>query len=149
MNFQNNYVNIIFDHFPKVSIIVKDHSPNKKEFEEFLVGMKNTYENKQDRIVIFDLKDARNVSISFLLKFIKWSKNMDPIFAQYLKGVSFFVGNKQIARLLKFIFFVQKPVYTFKVFYLWNDVLAHQKELEQNGNYQNQYLLLCGRYYSK
>ena len=130
MNFENNYTKIEFDAFPCVKIIVKDHSPTEKEFDEFMAAMKETYANKKNRIVLFDLVNARNVPFSYQISFAKWSKTMEPNFENYLKGVTFHVGNNVIKTILKSIFFLQKPNYEFKVFTKISEVEVHQKLLK-------------------
>ena len=131
MNFENNYTKIEFDAFPSVKITVKDHSPTEKEFEDFMAAMKATYANQKNRIVLFDLVNAQNVPFSNQISFAKWSKEMEPNFENYLKGVTFHVGNSIIKSILKSIFFLQKPNYEFKVFTKDSEVAAHQEILKK------------------
>jgi hypothetical protein len=131
MNFENNYASIDAAGFPKVVIAIKNHTPTKVEFEAFLDAMKKAYANGEDRVVLFDLVNARNVPISFQLKFGRWSKSMEPIFEKHLKGVTFQVSNKLIKGLLKFIFFFQPPNYEYQIFNDKAAVELHQKLLLQ------------------
>ena len=130
MNYENNYTKIDFDSFPGVIISIKDHTPTETEFDDFLAAMKQTYVNEKDRIVLFNLNNARNVPFSFQMKFASWSKGMEPIFEKHLKGVTFYVSNKLIKALLKSIFFLQKPTYEYKVFDKWEEVESHQSLLK-------------------
>lgn len=131
LNFENNYAKIDFERFPQVVIVIKDHAPTELEFDQFLIAMKLTYANEKSRIILFDLVYAQNVPLSFLLKFARWSKNMEPIFGKHLKGVTFHVGNKLIKTILKSVFFFQKPNYTYQVFDNKQAVELHQTKLKQ------------------
>ncbi|MDZ7934574.1 MAG: hypothetical protein U5M51_06350 [Emticicia sp.] len=130
MNYENNYTKIVFDNFPFVKISIKDHTPTDSEFDEFLSAMKETYANKKNRIVFFDLVEARNVPLSMQVKFAKWSLGMEPNFAAYLKGVTFHVSNNLIKSILKSIFFLQKPNYDYKVATKLSDAESHHEAMK-------------------
>ncbi len=131
MNFENNYASIDANGFPTVVIAIKNHTPAKVEFEAFLAAMKHSYANEEDRIVLFDLVNARNVPLSLQLKFARWSKSMEPVFEKHLKGVTFHVSNKLIKGVLKSIFFFQKPNYEYQIFNDQAEVDSHQTLLLQ------------------
>lgn len=129
MNFENNYASIKMEGFPTVIIAIKKHKPTKHEFNEFLIAMENAYANEKDRIVLFNLVNAQFVPLSFQLAFVRWSKSMEPVFEKHLKGITFQVSNLLIKGLLKFIFFLQKPNYAYKVYNDQAAVELHQRHL--------------------
>ena len=101
--------------FPIVNVKMDGVPENNEDFQNFLdtwnsYNSNNLNPNKTPYIFVFDTTEVGMVNMKYAIKMTSFIKELKRQENQYLKGSVIIVKNKYIKFLLKFIFFMQKPV---------------------------------------
>ena len=101
-----------FDYIYNPYIIVRlgETIQDDDDFDYFLNKWSELHLRKKKYILIFDTTEVGMVNMKYAIKMTSFIKGLKRQENQYLKGSVIIVKNKYIKFLLKFIFFMQRPV---------------------------------------
>ena len=117
-----------YDNFPIVFVTFSESINSETEFDQFLNEWLILYHNRQDFSYIFDTRNMKNISPKYAIKMTLFIKNLRKEPYHYLQKSLILVNDKNIKRLLDFVFTLQSPV---APVFLWHI----------NDEYDNQYLI--------
>lgn len=104
------FANYNYDEFPIVKIDLSGTIENNYDFSNFTNNWILLYENKIFFEFVFDTYNCGLVNPKYCIYTAFFIKSLKKRKIQYLKKSTIYVYNKYIFRLLKFIFFIEKPV---------------------------------------
>jgi len=99
-----------YDEFPYVKVNFNKTIENSEDFDKFLTGWIELYNQKQNFIFIFDTTNVGFVNPTYCFKMAMFIHNLKQREVQYLEKSFIIVSSKLVERLLDLIFFLQKPV---------------------------------------
>lgn len=99
-----------YDDFPYVRVKFSNTIENSEDFDSFLAGWIDLYNQKQKFIFIFDTINVGFVNPKYCVKMAMFIHNLKQREIQYLQKSFIIVSSKLVERLLELIFFLQKPV---------------------------------------
>ena len=105
-----------YDNFPIVFVSFSENINSEIEFDQFLNEWLILYHNRQDFSFIFDTRNMKNISIKYAIKMTLFIKSLRKESYHYLQKSLIIVNDKNIKRLLDFVFTLQSPV---APVYLW------------------------------
>tara|TARA_B100000161_G_C33529041_1_gene405035 strand:+ start:57 stop:521 length:465 start_codon:yes stop_codon:yes gene_type:complete len=106
-----------YDNFPVVFVTFSESINSETEFDQFLNEWLILYHNRQDFSYIFDTRNMKNISPKYAIKMTLFIKNLRKEPYHYLQKSLILVNDKNIKRLLDFVFTLQSPV---APVYLWH-----------------------------
>ena len=106
-----------YDKFPIVFVEFSESINSETEFDQFLNEWLILYHNRQDFSFIFDTRNMKNINIKYAIKMTLFIKNLRKEPYHYLQKSLILVNDKNIKRLLDFVFTLQSPV---APVYLWH-----------------------------
>ncbi len=106
------FANFDYSTFPLVLVDLSGTINNDKQFTHFTESWLKLYENMKEFEFVFDTQNMSSVFINpkycfYVALFIRSLKKRK---IQYLKKSKIYVYNKYIFKLLKIIFYIEKPV---------------------------------------
>ena len=122
------FANYNYDNFPVIFVEFSENINSETEFDQFLSEWLILYHNRRDFSFIFDTRNMKNISIKYAIKMTLFIKNLRKQPYHYLQKSLILVNDKNIKRLLDFVFTLQSPV---APVYLWHI----------NEEYDKQYLI--------
>ena len=122
------FANYNYDNFPVIFVEFSENINSETEFDQFLSEWLILYHNRRDFSFIFDTRNMKNISIKYAIKMTLFIKNLRKQPYHYLQKSLIIVNDKNIKRLLDFVFTLQSPV---APVYLWHI----------NEEYDKQYLI--------
>ena len=99
-----------YDEFPYVKVKFSNTIENNEDFDKFLAGWIELYNQKQNFTFIFDTTNVGFVNPKYCVKMAMFIHNLKRREIQYLQQSFIIVSSKLVERLLELIFFLQKPV---------------------------------------
>ena len=99
-----------YDNFPYVRVKFNKTIENSEDFDKFLAGWIELYNQKQKFIFIFDTTNVGFVNPIYCFKMAMFIHNLKQREIQYLQKSYIIVNSKLVQNLLEIIFFLQKPV---------------------------------------
>lgn len=105
-----------YDNFPIVFITFSESINSETVFDQFLNEWLLLYHNRQDFSFIFDTRNMKNINIKYAIRMTLFIKNLRKQPYHYLQKSLILVNDKNIKRLLDFVFTLQSPV---APVYLW------------------------------
>ena len=111
------FANYNYDNFPIVFITFSESINSETEFDQFLNDWLILYHNRKDFSFIFDTRNMKNINIKYAIKMTLFIKNLRKQPYHYLQKSLILVNDKNIKRLLDFVFTLQSPV---APVYLWH-----------------------------
>ena len=99
-----------YDEFPYVRVKFSNTIENNKDFDSFLAGWIELYNQKKNFTFIFDTTNVGFVNPKYCVKMAIFIHNLKRREIQYLQQSFIIVSSKLVERLLELIFFLQKPV---------------------------------------
>ena len=114
-----------YDNFPVVFVTFSESINSETEFDQFLNEWLILYHNRRDFSYIFDTRNMKNISIKYAIKMTLFIKNLRKQPYHYLQKSLILVNDKNIKRLLDFVFTLQSPV---APVYLWQINEEYDKE---------------------
>lgn len=99
-----------YDNFPDVYVELSGNINNNEDFTEFTSKWIELYENKKDFNFIFNTKNIGFIHPKYCLFVALFIKTIKKRKIQYLKYSTINVYNKYIYKLLKIVFYIEKPV---------------------------------------
>ena len=105
-----------YDNFPIVFVYFSENINSETEFDQFLNEWLILYHNRRDFSFIFDTRNMKNISIKYAIKMTLFIKSLRKEPYHYLQKSLILVNDKNIKRLLDFVFTLQSPV---APVYLW------------------------------
>ena len=111
------FANYNYDKFPIVFVTFSESINSENEFDQFLNEWLILYHNRQDFSYIFDTRNMKNINIKYAIKMTLFIKNLRKQPYHYLQKSLIIVNDKNIKRLLDFVFTLQSPV---APVYLWH-----------------------------
>ena len=106
-----------YDNFPIVFVTFSESINSETEFDHFLNEWLILYHNRRDFSFIFDTRNMKNISPKYAIKMTLFIKNLRKEPYHYLQKSLILVNDKNIKRLLDFVFTLQSPV---APVYLWH-----------------------------
>tara|TARA_B000000532_G_scaffold216414_1_gene188625 strand:+ start:1744 stop:2223 length:480 start_codon:yes stop_codon:yes gene_type:complete len=106
-----------YDNFPVIFVEFSENINSENEFDQFLNEWLLLYHNRQDFSYIFDTRNMKNINIKYAIKMTLFIKNLRKQPYHYLQKSLILVNDKNIKRLLDFVFTLQSPV---APVYLWH-----------------------------
>lgn len=116
-----------YDKFPIVFVEFSESINSETEFDQFLNEWLILYHNRQDFSFIFDTRNMKNINIKYAIKMTLFIKNLRKEPYHYLQKSLILVNDKNIKRLLDFVFTLQSPV---APVYLWH-INSNDNELNK------------------
>ncbi len=116
-----------YDNFPVVFVSFSESINSENEFDQFLNEWLILYHNRQDFSYIFDTRNMKNISPKYAIKMTLFIKNLRKEPYHYLQKSLILVNDKNIKRLLDFVFTLQSPV---APVYLWH-INSNDNELNK------------------
>ena len=114
-----------YDNFPVIFVTFSESINSEEEFDQFLTEWLNLYLNRSDFSYIFDTCNMKNIPIKYAIKMTLFIKNLRKQPYHYLQKSLILVNDKNIKRLLDFVFTLQSPV---APVYLWQINEEYDKE---------------------
>ena len=114
-----------YDNFPIVFITFSESINSETVFDQFLNEWLLLYHNRQDFSFIFDTRNMKNINIKYAIRMTLFIKNLRKQPYHYLQKSLILVNDKNIKRLLDFVFTLQSPV---APVYLWHINEEYDKE---------------------
>lgn len=114
-----------YDNFPVVFVSFSESINSENEFDQFLTEWLNLYHNREDFLFIFDTRNMKNIPIKYAIKMTLFIKSLRREPYHYLQKSLILVNDKNIKRLLDFVFTLQSPV---APVYLWHINEEYDKE---------------------
>ena len=105
-----------YDNLPVVFVSFSESVNSENEFDQFLNEWLLLYHNAKDFSFIFDTRNMKNIPIKYAIKMTLFIKNLRKEPYHYLQKSLILVNDKNIKRLLDFVFTLQSPV---APVYLW------------------------------
>ena len=99
-----------YDEFPYVRVKFSNTIENNEDFDKFLAGWIDLYNQKKNFTFIFDTTNVGFVNPKYCVKMAMFIHNLKRREIQYLQQSFIIVSSKLVERLLELIFFLQKPV---------------------------------------
>ena len=99
-----------YDEFPYVKVNFNKTIENSEDFDKFLAGWIELYNQKKKFTFIFDTTNVGFVNPKYCVKMAMFIHNLKRREIQYLQQSFIIVSSKLVERLLELIFFLQKPV---------------------------------------
>ena len=99
-----------YDKFPYVRVNFNKTIENNEDFDKFLAGWIELYNQKQNFIFIFDTTNVGFVNPIYCFKMAMFIHNLKQREIQYLQKSYIIVASDVVEKLLELIFFLQKPV---------------------------------------
>tara|TARA_Y100001980_G_C14361742_1_gene169434 strand:- start:14 stop:478 length:465 start_codon:yes stop_codon:yes gene_type:complete len=121
------FANYNYDKFPIVFVEFSESINSETEFDQFLNEWLILYHNRQDFSFIFDTRNMKNINIKYAIKMTLFIKNLRKEPYHYLQKSLILVNDKNIKRLLDFVFTLQSPV---APVYLWH-INSNDNELNK------------------
>ena len=106
-----------YDNLPVVFVTFSESINSETEFDQFLNEWLILYHNRRDFSFIFDTRNMKNIHIKYAIKMTLFIKNLRKQPYHYLQKSLILVNDKNIKRLLDFVFTLQSPV---APVYLWH-----------------------------
>ena len=125
-----------YDNFPIVFVTFSESINSETEFDQFLNEWLILYHNRQDFSYIFDTRNMKNISPKYAIKMTLFIKNLRKQPYHYLQKSLILVNDKNIKRLLDFVFTLQSPV---APVYLWHININDSDQI--NSEYDKEYLI--------
>ena len=114
-----------YDNFPVIFVTFSESINSEEEFDQFLTEWLNLYRNRSDFSYVFDTCNMKNIPIKYAIKMTLFIKNLRKQPYHYLQKSLILVNDKNIKRLLDFVFTLQSPV---APVYLWQINEEYDKE---------------------
>lgn len=111
------FANYNYDNFPVIFVEFSENINSETEFDQFLSEWLILYHNRRNFSFIFDTRNMKNISIKYAIKMTLFIKNLRKQPYHYLQKSLIIVNDKNIKRLLDFVFTLQSPV---APVYLWH-----------------------------
>lgn len=105
-----------YDNFPIIFVKFNGSISSENDFDNFLKEWLLIYHDSKDFTFIFDTRDMKNINIKYAIKLTLFIKKLRKQPYQYLQKSLILVNDKNIKRLLDFVFTLQSPV---SPVYLW------------------------------
>ncbi len=99
-----------YNEFPYVRVKFSNTIENNEDFDSFLAGWIDLYNQKKNFTFIFDTTNVGFVNPKYCIKMAMFIHNLKQREIQYLQQSFIIVSSKIVERLLELIFFLQKPV---------------------------------------
>ena len=96
--------------FPIIKVTLQGTIETDEDFYNFSNYWNNLYTEKQDFTFIFDTEECGLIPLKYCVYMALFIRNLKKEQTQYLKGSSIYVYNSMVLQLLKFIFYMQKPI---------------------------------------
>ena len=125
-----------YDNFPVVFVEFSENINSENDFDQFLNEWLLLYHNRQDFSFIFDTRNMKNINIKYAIKMTLFIKNLRKQPYHYLQKSLILVNDKNIKRLLDFVFTLQSPV---APVYLWHINSINNENI--NDELDKQYLI--------
>lgn len=139
------FANYNYDNFPIIFVEFSENINSETEFDQFLSEWLILYHNRKDFSFIFDTRNMKNISIKYAIKMTLFIKNLRKQPYHYLQKSLILVNDKNIKRLLDFVFTLQSPV---APVYLWHinsidseNISSVINDNENNSELDKQYLI--------
>ena len=114
-----------YDNFHNIFVTFSESINSEEEFDQFLTEWVTLYNNREDFSYIFDTRNMKNISPKYAIKMTLFIKNLRKQPYHYLQKSLILVNDKNIKRLLDFVFTLQSPV---APVYLWQINEEYDKE---------------------
>ena len=125
-----------YDNLPVVFVTFSESINSETEFDQFLNEWLILYHNRRDFSFIFDTRNMKNIHIKYAIKMTLFIKNLRKQPYHYLQKSLILVNDKNIKRLLDFVFTLQSPV---APVYLWHINSINNENI--NDELDKQYLI--------
>ncbi len=128
--------------FPLVKVKITG-IPSDNDFDEFLRNWLQLYEEMNDFLFLFDIRELGDVSLKYCVKMSMFIYKLRKRENQYLKKSVIVLNDTKIQRLLDFIFAIQSPVADVFIYNNNTDsiedleLFAHNISLVNLENYEN------------
>jgi hypothetical protein len=99
-----------YEEFPYVKVKFSNTIENNEDFDSFLAGWIELYNQKKNFTFIFDTTNVGFVNPKYCVKMAMFIHSLKQREIQYLQQSFIIVSSKLVERLLELIFFLQKPV---------------------------------------
>ena len=119
------FANYDYDKSPIIFVTFSENIYSETDFDQFLNEWLILYHNRRDFSFIFDTRNMKNINIKYAIKMTLFIKNLRKETYHYLQKSLILVNDKNIKRLLDFVFTLQSPV---APVYIWQTDDTHNKE---------------------
>ena len=126
-----------YDNLPVVFVTFSESINSENEFDQFLTEWLLLYHNAEDFSFIFDTRNMKNISIKYAIKMTLFIKSLRKQPYHYLQKSLILVNDKNIKRLLDFVFTLQSPV---APVYLWHINSINNENID-NDELNKEYLI--------
>ena len=103
-------------HFPNVKVVLGQKINNDEEFQKFLDDWEELYKRGQDFTLNFNASNVGYVSMKYCFKMRNFIRKIKKEYPRHLKESYIRIDSKWVKFLLKFIFFLEKPVAPVRVY---------------------------------
>ena len=111
---------VVYDYskFPIVKVDLSGSISTEEDFKSLTEQWLDLYKNKKNFEFEFDTKNIGFINPYYCTRAALFIKSVKEINPQYLKKSKIFVYNKYVFELVKFIFYIQKPVAPVELIYI-------------------------------
>ena len=136
------FANFDYSAFPVVLVDLSGTINNDAQFTHFTENWLKLYEDQREFEFIFETQNMSSAFISpkYCLYVAFFIRSLKKKKIQYLKKSKIYVYNKYIFRLLKFIFYIEKPVAPVELIELRKPRFHYDPSLNENNIIQKEYI---------
>ena len=136
------FANFDYSNFPIVLVDLSGTIDNDLQFKHFTESWLNLYKREREFEFIFETKNMSSEFISpkYCLCVAFFIRSLKKKQKQYLKKSKIYVYNKYIFRILKIIFYIEKPVAPVELIELRKPRFPYDPSLNINNIIQKEYI---------
>ena len=97
-------------YFPNVKVVLGQKINNDEEFQKFLDDWEDLYKRGEDFTLNFNATRVGYVNMKYCFKMRNFIRKIKKLYPDHLKESYIRIDSKWVKYLLKFIFFLEKPV---------------------------------------
>ena len=111
-----------YDNFPTVNVTISGIIENDNDFSDFIGRWLHLFNSGAKFNFIFDTEKCGLINIKYAILMAYWIKKFKQKKYKNLENSKILVANHSIIYLLRFIFFIEKPIAPVKVVYIKNNI---------------------------
>lgn len=111
-----------YDNFPTVNVTISGIIENDNDFSDFIGRWLHLFNSGAKFNFIFHTEKCGLINIKYAILMAYWIKKFKQKKYKNLENSKILVANHSIIYLLRFIFFIEKPIAPVKVVYIKNNI---------------------------
>jgi hypothetical protein len=120
-----NWATYDISSFPEVKVKLSGKIENWEDFRHFLDGWRDLYKEEKKFTLHFDTSEVGSVSMKYAFEMRNFIRELKSSHPRFLESSYITVNSRWVRFLLRFIFFLEKPVAPVIVSNLYNNTTTY------------------------